>query len=214
MSMLAMWYVVALIVGGGLIFVSTVLGSHGTTDVHADLATDGGLDHDMGGDAHDGTDVGESSGHPLSLATWFSMQFAVYFLAIFGLIGTALTYVAQAEPSTVFASSVIGGFVVGQVVHQVLRALKRSSVQGDLTAEDYVGQVARVSVALDGTHRGEVALASRNGERFLAALARRGDDRFKVGDHVVVVGFVNGVAEVVSQKEHDFVAGVQSGETV
>jgi hypothetical protein len=212
MSTIATVYIVALIVGGGLILISTMLGSHGNADVHADLSAGVGVDHHFGGDGHHGTDVDHHAGdHGLSLASWFSMQFGVFFLAIFGLIGTAMTYASGVEAPTVLAAAIVGGAVVGQVVHQTLRALRKTSVGSDLTTQDYLDHAARVTIAFDASRRGEVAVASRNGERFLAAQARRDDDRFKVGDQVVVVGFVSGVAEVVSKTEHEFVRPTKTG---
>ena len=139
------------------------------------------------------------------------MQFAVFFLAVFGLIGTSMTYASGVAPTIVLAAALVGGCVVGQIVHQTLRALRKTGVGSDLTTRDYVEQPARVTIAFDATRRGEVAIASRNGERFLAAQAKRGDDRFKVGDQVVVVGFTNGVAEIVSKTEHDFVGPTKTG---
>lgn len=212
MSTMVTVYIIALIVGGGLILISTMLGSHGNTDIHADLSTDVSVDHHFGGDGHHATNVDHHTGERgLSLASWFSMQFAVFFLAIFGLIGTAMTYTSAVDQGIVLTTAILGGGVVGQVVHQTLRALRKTSVGSDLTTQDYLDQPARVTIAFDAARRGEVAVASRNGERFLAAQAKRGDDRFKVGDQVVVVGFVGGVAEVVSKTEHDFVRPIKTG---
>ncbi len=212
MSTVAMLYIIALIVGGGLLLLSVLFGSHGGTDVHADLSGGMGMDAHAGGDLHHGVDTEHHGGHGLSLSSWFSMQFAVYFLVTFGLLGTTLTYVARVRSGVVLACATIGALVVGQLVHQALRALKRSGVGSDLTPDDYLNKAARVTIALEASRRGEVALPSRNGERFLAAVARRGDDRFKVGDRVVVVGLSNGVAEVVSKEEYEFVNEPKSGE--
>jgi hypothetical protein len=56
-----------------------------------------------------------------------------------------------------------------------------------------------------------VVVATRTGERFVAAVAKRHDDGFALGDRVVVVGFDNGVAEVVSRREYEFVTDSQPG---
>lgn len=205
MATLPMLYIIALIVGGGLILISTFLASHADADVTGDLDVDVGVDgQDTAGGAHHGA-------HGLSLTNWVSLQFFVYFLAIFGLIGTTLTWLAKATPGVALAVAVVGGLVVGQIVHHALRLLKGSEVGSDLTTADFVNRLGRVTVALDGTRRGEVAVASRNGERFIATVARRAEDSFKVGDRVVVVAFNNGVAEVVSQQEYEFVADTKAG---
>ena len=209
-----MIYVIALIVGGGLLLLSLFLGGHGNADVHADLSGDLGMGAHVPGDFHHGADIGHhtSGGHGLSLASWFSLQFAVYFLAMFGLIGTTMTFIAKVGPEVVLTSAVVGGLLVGQLVHQALRALKRSGVGSDLTAEDFLKRPARVTIAIEPPRRGEIAVPSRSGERFLAAVSRRGDDRFKVGDRVVVVGLSNGVAEVLSKEEYAFVSDSNAGE--
>ncbi len=215
MAALATVYIIALIVGGGLLLLSLFMTGHGSTDVHADLSGDLGMSgHAPAGDLHQGGDMGHHTGggHGLPLASWFSLQFAVYFLAMFGLIGTTLTFAGKVGPVAVLTSALVGGFIVGQLVHQTLRALKRSGVGSDLTAEDFLKRPARVSIAIDPPRRGEIAVTSRSGERFLPAVSRRGDDRFKVGDRVVVVGLSHGVAEVLSKEEYDFVSESGTGE--
>lgn len=214
MAVLIAVYIISLIVGGGLLLLSLLVGGNGNADVHADVSSDldmaghtpGDLDHPVGGDHS------IEGGHGISLASWFSIQFVVYSLAIFGLIGTTMAFVAKADPRTVLAFAVLGGVLIGQLVHQALRALKRSGGGSDLTAEDFLKQPARVTIAIEPLRRGEIAVATRTGERFLAAVSRRSDDRFKVGDRVVVVGLSNGVAEVLSKTEYDFVSDPNSGE--
>jgi hypothetical protein len=213
MTLLVAVYIIALIVGGGLLFVSVFLTSHGGGDFHADAS--GGLDAHSG-DLHHAGDFGHAmhGPHGLSLTGWFSMQFAIYFLAVFGLIGTTMTYMAEASPSVVLAVAATAGVVIGQVVHHVLRSLKRSGVSSGLQTGDYIEKAARVTIAIEPPRRGEVAIGSRNGERFVAAVARRNDDRFMVGERVVVVGLNQGVAEVVSREEFEFLSGSRTGEHV
>ncbi len=209
MSALAVVYVIALIVGGGLLLISVFLGHDSSTDFHADSV--GGVEADVSADIHHDADLSHN-GSGISLAKWFSVQFAVYFLAVFGLIGTTMTYMAKAKPQVVLMSATIAGLIIGQVVHRAMRTLKRTSIGSDLTTTDYLKRPARVTIAIEPARRGEVAVASRNGERFLAAVARRHDDRFLTGDRVVVVGFSHGVAEVVSKDEFEFVTNTKSGE--
>lgn len=211
MSTFAVLYIVSLILGGGLLLLSLFFGSQGDADLHADLSADVSSAGHMGGDLHHGPDLAHNNGHGLSLAGWFSVQFAVYFLAVFGLIGTTLTYVTHAAPGAVVLSALAGGVIIGQLVHQAIRALKRSGAGSDLTSEDFLNQPGRVTIAFGPSRRGEIAVPSRNGERFLAAVARRNDDQFKVGDRVVVVAFANGVAEVLSKQEYEFVSSDKAG---
>lgn len=196
-------YVVCLIVGGGLLIISTVFGGH-----HGDVSVDGAPD--MGHDVHLGH---ASAGHAygLALTDWFSIQFLVYFSAMFGLVGTALTYTTGLSGGWILLVSLVGGFVIGQGAHQVLRWLWRTSGNSLVNRGDFTQMLARVSVAIKPPSRGQVAVRVRDSERFVTAVAKRSDDQFKVGETVGIVEFANGMAKVVSQKEFEFTSGKVSG---
>jgi hypothetical protein len=179
------------------------LGADASADVGADVDADVG--HDL--------QMGHAAPHGVSLATWFSLQFLIYFLAAFGLIGTTLTYASSVTSRLVMLIALVGGAVVGQVAHQSIRALKRSGVGSDPSKDDYLNRIARVTIAIAPPRRGEVAVATRTGERYVPAASKRSDDAFAQGDRVVVTGFNNGVAEVVSRREYEFVTDAQPGGT-
>ncbi|MFQ5489155.1 MAG: hypothetical protein ACE5GE_00425 [Phycisphaerae bacterium] len=191
-------YVVCLVVGGGLLLVSTIFGGDvdGATD--GALSADADLDLDFDVDA----DVPASPG--FSLAEWFSVHFAVFFLASFGLLGTTLTWTSAMTPLIVLVVSLTGGLLVGQGAHQLLRWIKRTSGGKAVGQADYLNKPARVTLAIEPGKRGEVALKVRSRERFTAALAKHDDTGFKLGEQVVVVGYDNGTAQVVSKSEYDF----------
>jgi len=207
-------YLVALIVGGGLLVISTFLGGHSNTNVDADLGgdldMDVHLDADVDADVDVDTDIHTdhidvaAGGSALSLASWFSIRFCVYFLAMFGLVGTVLSNMSSLSDPIVLALAGAVGFVVGQLVHQLFRYLKRSSVSGDTEIEDYLNKPARVTIAIRPPAKGEVAIQVGQGERFVPAVARRSDERFDAGQSVAVVSFSGGTAVVVSSKEFEF----------
>ncbi len=211
-------YLVALIVGGGLLVISTFLGGHAHADVDADFDVDLNADLDVDVDLDADIDVDadvdvatdihadhiDAADGALSLASWFSIRFCVYFLAMFGLVGTVLTGMSALSAPAILALAAAGGFVVGQVVHQLFRYLKRSSVPGVTEIEDYVNKPARVTIAIRPPAKGEVAIHVGQGERFVAAAARRPDEQFDVGQSVAVVSFTGRVAVVVSAKEFEF----------
>ena len=209
-------YIVCLIVGGGLLVLSTFFGGDADADVSADVGADVDVDVDADVDvdldtAGDTTvDAGAVDAHHapsvLSLTTWFSVQFLIYFTAMFGLVGATLSYLSGASSVVVLAWAVLGGLVVGQGVHQLLRYLRRSSGDSKITRKDFVNRLGRVTVAIAPQQRGEVAVRTRGGERFVAARARRADESFKIGDTVGIVGFSGGRAEVVSREEFEFVS--------
>lgn len=205
--MTATIYIVCLIVGGGLLLLSSVFSSHGDTgDIALDhAAPDASLDHGTG-DLDHSVDHGHH-GATFSIATWFSLQFLIYFVAVFGLIGTTLTYGSSVSSTRVLAAAVISGIVVGQLVHQSMRYLKKTGQGSEVSMEDFLNKPARVTITITPPRHGEVAVPLHSGERFVSAVAKRPDDKFRTGDRVVVVSFRNGVAEVVSREEYEFVSG-------
>ena len=217
-SALTAAYVVCLIVGCGLLVVSTIFGHHADADTDVDF--DAHVDADMGVDAdadvHIEADADaahiDHAAEGFSLATWFSVRFLVYFVATFGLVGTVLSYTSPAGMWVVLIAAIAAGVVVGQVVHQTLRYLKRTSGDSQASVQDFLNRGARVTLAIAAGQRGEVALQVRGRERFVPALPRRQDDTFKVGDPVTVVAYANGTAEVISREEYDFVHEHEKGE--
>ncbi|HUW83830.1 MAG TPA: hypothetical protein VMZ31_13660 [Phycisphaerae bacterium] len=208
-------YVVCLVVGGGLLLVSTALGGHG----HADFDADGvaGVDLDVDADAVDAHADDLSAGHAdtdsvVSLATWFSLRFVIYFIAVFGLIGTVLTYMAAMQNAAVLAWAAVAGLVVGQTVHQTLRYLSRTSGDSAVQTSDYLQKPARVTIAIVPPSRGEVAVRVQDRERFVPAVAKHENERFDIGQTVVIASFIAGTADVISQKEHEFMAELKAGD--
>ena len=53
----------------------------------------------------------------------------------------------------------------------------------------------------------------RDGERFVPAVAKHENERFDIGQTVVIASFSAGTADVISQKEHDFMAESKAGES-
>lgn len=212
-------YWICLIVGGGLLLISCVMGSHGHADTGVDFGPDASFHADVGVDAHAdlATDAhaGGEVGHDVStdhhgagsLTTWFSIQFAVFFMAVFGLIGVVLTHLTETGRGVTAGVAVGGGMIVGQGVHQLLRKLRRSSGDSSPQPKDYVNKLARVTIAITPPNKGEIVLRVGRADRYVPAVAKRGDASFGVTEEVAVVGYNGGVAEVISREEYDFVTG-------
>ena len=224
-------YWTCLVVGGGLLLISTVLGSHGAdTDVDADfgadLDADLSLDAEVSVDADVGVDIDAAPdanvetahadaiahGGALSLASWFSIHFVVYFTAVFGMVGVTLTHLTATSPAIVAVASVLGGLVIGQGVHQLMRYLRRTSGNSVVSASDYENRPARVTIAMAQGRKGEVAVRVGRGARYVPAVAKHKEEAFAAGDKVAVVAYQAGVAEVISRKEFEFMGEHQQGE--
>lgn len=215
-------YVICLIIGGGLLVVSLLFGGDSDAGVDADGAVDvdGDLDVDVSADAGPDLDVdtavhgGHAAHDGLSLASWLSVRFLIYFAATFGLVGTVLTYTTDSRPLVVLLLALGAGLVVGQAVQQTVRYVQRTSGDSSTSSSDYVNRTGRVTIAIRPGQPGEVACDVRGGERFLPAYARRTEDTFAVGEIVGIVAFANGTAEVVSRKEFEFLHETERGEQV
>jgi membrane protein implicated in regulation of membrane protease activity len=178
----------ALILGGGLLLVSVLggLGHH-----HAD--TDAGTvpHHDAGSDS----DSAHAAHDAAAMSTWFSLRFAVFFLAMYGATGVILTYLSGASTWMVFSLALVIGLAVGQGAHQTFRFVRRTSGDSTPRTLDYVNRLGRVTIAVIPPEQGEVALEVRGTERFVPAVAAERTG-FDVGDEVVVVDYRDGVAHV------------------
>jgi membrane protein implicated in regulation of membrane protease activity len=201
-------YWACLVAGGGLLLFSLLAGGdHGNVDVDAhaglDFHADGGIDtlHADAGHA----DVGHAAhDHPAAgLSTWFSIRFMVFFVAVFGAVGVVLTHLTGAPTSTTFAVALAAGAVIGQAVHHLFRAIRRTAGNSTPQPQDYVNKLARVTIAVEPPQVGEVALQVRQGERFVPATAADAHTRFNIGDEVVVVTYRGGIAQVVSKEQFE-----------
>jgi membrane protein implicated in regulation of membrane protease activity len=211
-------YWICFIVGGGLLLVSVLGGGdHGSVDVHADTGfdfhadTDAHVEFDAGGATAADADLHVDTGHfdaghahgVAGVATWFSMRFVVFFLAIFGAFGLVLSYLTRASVWTGFGVALVAGLVVGQVVHQVFRAIQRGSGNSTPQPQDYVNKLARVTIPIRHPDPGEIVIQVRSAERYLPAVACGTDRSHGAGDQVVVVGYRGGVAQVISRQEFE-----------
>jgi membrane protein implicated in regulation of membrane protease activity len=201
----------ALILGGGLLLVS-VLGGLGHHQADVDAGGNAGLeahtDFDGASAGHADADAGPLSHHEAvpdsahaahdgvaAMSTWFSLRFAVFFLAMYGATGVILTYLSGASTWMVFSLALVIGLAVGQGAHQTFQFIRRTSGDSTPRALDYVNRLGRVTIAVSPPEKGEVALEVRGTERFVPAVAAERTG-FDVGDEVVVVDYRDGVAHV------------------
>jgi hypothetical protein len=224
-SFLTAVYWACLIAGGGLLVISTVLGSHADADIdagdaldaihgaHADADFDADISADVHADVGADTDLTAHGAHTdvahggaAGLSTWFSIRFLIFAVAVFGALGVILTHLSQTKAELVLLIALAGGVAVGQVVHQLLRAVRRTSGDSTPQPRDYVSKLARVTIAINPPNKGQIALSVGNSRRYVAAVAQRPQVNFNVGDEVVVVAYRAGIAEVISRAEHEALA--------
>lgn len=211
MAMLEMAYVASLIVGGGLMLLSTMFGQDADADIDfGDVDVDIDIDADVDTDFTPGTAQDPSA---MSLASWFSTQFVVYFLAAFGLVGVVLTYMTTQSKTVVAVAATVAGILIGQSAHHVMRYLKRSSSDSAATTADFFNQPARVTVKVEPTQRGEIAVMIRGRERFVPANPKHNDQTFNVGETVAIISYHAGTAEIVSKEEFEFVSDKPLGDS-
>lgn len=211
------------VVGIGLLLVSFLGGLHhggidlhtdadGMPDVHGDIPTDAQADVDVhaagGMDTHADAALGHhGAGHHAAsstMATWFSIRFCIFFIAVFGAVGVILTQMTESAPSTALAVSLASGLIVGQAVHRLFRRISQTSGNSTPLVEDYVNQIGRVTVAVSHDRVGEVAVSVRGCQRYLPATAKRTDASFQIGEEIAVVDYNGGVAVIVPRKEFEF----------
>ncbi|MCP4594280.1 MAG: hypothetical protein GY842_26420 [bacterium] len=210
-------YWACLVLGGGVLLISAFGGGHHdadldvgghvdldacTADVDFDIDVDAAMHADVGpaGDVASTADAAESA---LSLASWLSIRFAVFFVATFGAVGVVLTHMTTMGRGVVLAFALASGGAVGQGVHQAFRYLRRTSGNSAPQPRDYVHKLARVTIPIADAKKGEIALQVRDARRHVPAVARTSHVAFAAGDEVVVVGYRAGIAEVVSPDEYE-----------
>lgn len=197
-------YWACLVLGGGFVLVSLLgmFGGHGD----ATGANGGGFDADHApSDGHlDPAAAKEIHG---TLSQWISIRFIVYFLASFGATGVIVSNLSTLSPTASLGLSLVCGLVVGQIVHQAVSYLRRSSGNSTPQPKDYVGRVARVTIPIEPSLKGEIAMQVCETHRRVPAVAVEQRATFVTGDEVVVVAYRGGIAEVTTRDKAAFFAG-------
>jgi membrane protein implicated in regulation of membrane protease activity len=213
-------YILAAMVGGGLLVFSVLSGAHdgGDVDVHgldvdaagfdADLA---GVDVDVSGvdvagadvhvgglDADHDVDVGHGGAGALVLG-FFRPRNLIFFLAAFGITGTVLTVTNASTPdATVLLSLAMGGGAL-LLTHSLFSWLRRSEVGIDTVGDrEMEGHTARVVLPMAPGEPGRVVCTIADREYYLTArVSKDVTKQLVAGSEVVILGIRDGVAEVI-----------------
>jgi membrane protein implicated in regulation of membrane protease activity len=175
-----MWivYLVALILGGGALFVQLLAGS----------------DHDLGGH-----DVSLADAHPDAGPGIVSTRSITFALAAFGLVGAPLHILGILAPSRALTVALLAAVGAGTIAGFAFRRLGSASASGAASFRELVGRPGRVLVPLGGEQRGKIRVAL--GGHLVDVLATTDEDHIEAGASVKVVDVRDEVAHVVSQGE-------------
>jgi hypothetical protein len=170
-------YLVALILGGGILVVQLFSG--------ADHAVDAG--HDF--DTH----------HPMQGPGLLSTRAVIFGLMAFGLVGAALSALHLAPPAVAFALALVAGAAGGLVAGLTLQTLGHPDVAGGGHFDDARGQTARVLVACAREQRGKIRVPLKG--HLVDMIATTDAEHIPAGVSVRVVDVRDEIAHVVPDPE-------------
>lgn len=201
-------YIVAAIVGGGMIALSALAG----LGLHADAS---GMHFDHPGEAGGGLPSGDvDTSHDLSsgdhatdtgdgsAGLWLpflSLRFWTYCIGTFGLVGTVLSLArVSLEPVTAIIA-VASGLLMGTVAAGVVHYLTKAENSAAASQEEFLGAIARVTVPI-GELPGKVRTSIRGDIIDLVAQSHDGQ-AFTPGEEVMIIGYEGNKVQVARQSE-------------
>lgn len=218
-------YVFCLIVGGAFVLLSVVSGlgdadAEFDTDFDADVDADFDADFDADVDADFDADMdadvdadadfdaeGHGHGHDGDIEVssqkrfnpLVSFKFWTFSLAYFGLTGVLFeAFNLWANEVGVILLSVGMGLFAGLFSSYLMHIVNKSEGSEGVTARDYVGSTAKVTLPLEGRTRGKVRMMIRG--KLIEMPAESADDDevvFDLNEECFVLGVEDGVAKVV-----------------
>jgi membrane protein implicated in regulation of membrane protease activity len=185
------FYIIAAIVGGGLVIVSALFGGE----------TDHSVEHDAPGDLGS-SDVDVHHGHDFHMSEvlhwvpFLSLRFWTYFLMSFGLIGVILRLATDVpEPMTAWLAAG-SGFAIGLSAMVLLRLAAKMEGDSSTRTEDLLGVQAKVVVTVRPDQMGKVRCRVKGDTLEFLALAHE-EQTMEPGEDVVIVAIENDRARVV-----------------
>ena len=207
-------YLVALMVGGFFVGMSALSGGgdhfdHDTdfdhdfdhdfdadADIDADIDADGDIDGDADGDGDHSIDVGDISWY----MPFLSFKFWTFGSLTFGLTGTALSLLNKGEPITAIVSSALG-LTSGYSVSLLIKKLRMSASQNQITIRSYSGQIAKVIVPFKYGEKGKVEIIMKDMHTVMLAKTEDEKANFNIDDKCIVIDVKDGYAFVISDEQ-------------
>jgi membrane protein implicated in regulation of membrane protease activity len=189
-------YLIALLVGGFLLALSMFGGGHDAdvdASADADLDVDGDIDGDIDG-GHDGFDAA------LAWLPVASLRFWTFFAAFFGLTGLVLDVGKLTGPWVGLGLAAAVGYVCGASMTAIVRRIRRERVDSSLSAEDCVGETARVVLPVTSGRAGKIRLQIKG--RTIELVAETDEEtELSVGQSCMVYEIKDGHAVVARAAE-------------
>jgi membrane protein implicated in regulation of membrane protease activity len=196
-------YLIALLVGGFLLALSMFGGGH---DADADVSADADVDADADIDGgHDGFDAA------LAWLPVASLRFWTFFAAFFGLTGLVLDLGKLTGPWLGLGLATGVGYLCGASMTAIVRRLRRERVDSSLSADDCVGETARVVLPVSSGRAGKIRLEIKG--RTIELVAETDEEsELAVGQSCMVYEIKDGHAVVARAAELESPRNASGGE--
>lgn len=184
-------YILCAILGGGLVAASLA----GAFDHGA------GFDGSADANANAGSNANHSGDHGVHGISWlalpiFSMQFWIFSVAAFGLIGSILSATGAGATGSRFAAAMFGGLTTGLLVWLVFRLTARVNKHEVASAQRFSGERATVTVAIRPNAPGKIRVQLQGQVVEVLASTDSGVELL-AGSQVFVLGMSGVYADVV-----------------
>lgn len=181
---MTMFYLLAAIVGVGLLALPVLTGGHDATDGADGLHADHAHPH------------GEAASLLLGI---FSLRNLTFFLAAFGVAGLLLTWAKAGGTLTLLLAVALGTGALA-LAHSVFSWLGRNDAATAIPADsDFAGALARVTLPIAGEGAGQIASLIGGREVYLTARLADGTHApLRIGQEVIVMSTRDGVALVAA----------------
>lgn len=185
-------YIAAAIFGGTFVLASMA----GGLDVDADIDLDFDADLDFDLDTDFDADIGAAGAAGDFFGSLVSFRSGVFFSAFFGLAGIVFSLFNYTEPVPLVTGLGLG-LVAAVMSARVFAWMKKHGASSQITNSDLQGTRASVTVPLGTDRKGRIKVELEGETTFMVALPHSGkQERFDVGETVVVVEIENGTALV------------------